>query len=227
MIIGVNITQHLPADFVGSWTRTNARYLLGYNEPDFGNGKNHPHMVSAARAAADWPSLQRVAAQFEPPLELVSPSLSSSGPDTWDADGRALWLDYFLGNCTDVVAECDASLIKHIGFHDYEGDVAKLKRRLEGIVARYGGGGVGGVERKVWITEIAVTKYGTPPPRAAQDAYMRELLPYLDGADEVFRYSWFTARNVPNEQNGGSNLLPCDGSMGLAPTSTGTIYSTL
>ena len=79
--------------------------------------------------------------------------------------------------------------------------------------------------RPVWLTEIAITKWGAPPSRDVQDAYMRDLLPYLDGSDDVFRYAWFTARNPPNQQNGGSNLLPCN-STDMTPTSTGKIYST-
>eukprot|EP00937_MAST-01D_sp_MAST-1D-sp2_P007251 g7251.t1 len=218
MIIGRGITGNLVPSYQADWRKANAKYLLGYNEPDYGNGHNHPHMMSARAAAQDWPNVQRIAAQFDPPLVLVAPSVSSNGPDAWDADGASPWLDYFLGNCTHEVPDCDPSLIKYLGMHDYVGDVDKLKRRVSGAVQRYGG-------RKVWLTEIAITKWGAPPPRAAQDAYLRQLLPYLDGSDDVFRYAWFTARNVPNQQNGGSNLLPSDSS-DLTPTSTGTIYAT-
>eukprot|EP00662_Eupelagonemidae_sp_cell21_P027126 gene27126-41979_t len=56
------------------------------------------------------------------------------------------------------------------------------------------------------------------------DAFLRQALPYLDGSDDVFRYAWFTSRNQPNEQNGGSNLLPWD-SLSMEPTSTGHIYA--
>merc|ERR1719188_2592322 len=53
---------------------------------------------------------------------------------------------------------------------------------------------------------------------------MTELLPYLDSSEHVFRYAWYAARNAPNEQNGGSNLLPYDNDS-LTPTSTGKIYA--
>ena len=108
-----------------------------------------------------------------------------------------------------------------MAFHDYSGNVSNVIRRIKGAAARYG--------RKVWITEIAIL--GCPwchPPwtasRAMQDSYLRELLPALDACDDLVRYSWFTARNVPNAMNGGSSLLPFNRSS-LQPTSTGALYA--
>jgi len=200
-----------------TWKAANAQFLLGYNEPDAGNGKhNHPHEVSPADAAAAWPKLQTLAAKAG--LTLVSPSVASGqesgGRDCWDENGRSTWMDDFLGNCTHVVKDCDPSLIKYIGMHDYHGSVAGLQRKIDGAAKLY--------NRKVWITEIAITKWGSPPSAAAQRAYMQELLPYLDGSENVFRYAWFSARNAPNEQNGGSNLLAVDGSATV--TSVGEVY---
>jgi len=201
------------------WRGANAQFLLGFNEPDAGNGKhNHPHEVSPADAAAAWPKMQALAATMSPPLTLVSPSVASGqesgGRDCWDENGRSTWMDDFLGNCTHVVKDCDPSLIKYIGMHDYHGSVEGLRRKVDGAAKRYG--------RKVWITEIAITMWGKPPSRDVQDAYLRELIPYLDNSQNVFRYAWYSARNSPNEQNGGSNLLADDGSATI--TSTGMIY---
>lgn len=202
------------------WKASNAKYLLGYNEPDAGNGKhNHPHEASPADAAAAWPKIQDLASAMSPPLVLVSPSVASGhesgGADCWDEDGRSTWMDDFFGNCTHVVKDCDPSLIKYIGMHDYHGSVEGLRRKVDGAAKLYG--------RKVWITEIAITNWGNPTPRNEQDAFMKELLPYLDNSENIFRYSWYSARNCPNNQNGGSNLLECDGSS--AVTSTGKLYS--
>jgi hypothetical protein len=102
------------------WKKANAHFLLGYNEPDAGNGKhNHPHEVSPADAAAAWPKVQALAAAMSPPLSLVAPSVASGqesgGRDCWDENGRSTWLDDFFGNCTHVVEDCDPSLIKYIG----------------------------------------------------------------------------------------------------------------
>jgi len=223
MVGGVNSTQNYMTDAVKRhWAFWNVHYLLGYNEPDSGNGKhNHPHEAAPAVAAADWPLVQKVAEQFDPPLELVGPAVASSaesgGRDAWDDNGKSTWYDDFFGNCTNVVKDCDPSKIKYIAMHDYHGNVTGLKRRIEGAFNRYGG-------RKIWLTEFAITKWGQPPSRAEQDAYMAEVLPYLDSSEHVFRYAWYAARNAPNSQNGGSNLLPYD-SDSLTPTSTGKIYA--
>jgi len=123
-------------------------------------------------------------------------------------------MDEFLGNCSTVVKGCDPRQIKYIGMHDYHGSVEGLKRKVDGAAKLYG--------RKIWITEIAITQWGKPPSRSEQDAFMKELLPYLETSENVFRYAWFAARNCPNAQDGGSNLLKCDGSDVL--TSTGKIY---
>jgi hypothetical protein len=222
MVAGVGGAEAMDTNYFHQlWKDSNAKFLLGYNEPDYGNGHSHPHMATPSDAAAYWPKLQDLAAKFDPPLILVAPSVASGGEtggaDAWDEDGRSTWLDEFLGNCTKVVKDCDPSLIKYLGFHDYHGSVPMLKRKIDGAVKRYGG-------RKIWITEIAITDWRAPPNRSAQDKYMKELLPYLDSSDNVFRYSWYTARNAPNNQNGGSNLLDADGSASL--TSTGQIYKT-
>lgn len=73
-------------------------------------------MCTPAKAAADWPYVQAVAAQVDPPLKLVAPGIfsgsESGGFDAWDADGRSTWLDEFFGNCSEVVEDCDPSLIR-------------------------------------------------------------------------------------------------------------------
>lgn len=222
MVIGVSKAKNINMTTLkDEWTRANVRYLLGYNEPDYGNGHNHPHMSTPAQAAEDWPQVQTLANMFDPPLELVGPAVSSGaesgGSDAWDADGKSTWLDEFFGNCTDVVQLCDPSSIKYIAMHDYRGNVTALERRISGAVKRYGG-------RKLWLTEFAITHWGAPPAREKQDAFMKEALPYLDASEDVFRYNWFSARNVPNGQNGGSNLLLSD-SNSTKPTSSGAIYA--
>ena len=61
------------------WVGSNAHYLLGYNEPDPGNGHNHPHMVSPELAAKDWVKVQQAAERLR--LKLVSPAVSTTGLD--------------------------------------------------------------------------------------------------------------------------------------------------
>lgn len=56
MINGLKAGSNV-GDFQKVWADSNAHYILGYNEPDYGNGHNHPHMCSPQQAAENWPVL--------------------------------------------------------------------------------------------------------------------------------------------------------------------------
>ena len=214
-----NVPCNLTKDnwVTANWIPSGVTHLLGYNEPDGHEGGK----CTPAQAAKDWVHVQTLANAFDPPLVLVSPApISGAGVDGhgYGLDGVSVWMDEFLGNCTHVVPECDTSLIKYMAMHDYHGNATAMMQRIRGVRARYG--------RQVWVTEWAILHWGSPPPRARMNAFMTEALPMLDASDDVARYAWFSARNTPNEMNGGSNMLPCD-SLSMHPTSTGEIYSRL
>jgi len=208
----VNCSDALPLDYRTSWKAAGVRHFLGFNEPD---GVGHPHSVTAAKAAEHWPQIQAIAASFTPPLILVAPAISGSGwkNSSGGQDGSAVWLDDFLGNCSDVVAECDPSLIKYLAFHDYHGHAGNIIYKAEEALRKYG--------RKVWLTEFAV---GYGKGRAAQDKFMRQTLPLLEASDAVARYAWFSSRNTPTSWVGESSLLRYDGDS-LELESTGKIYA--
>lgn len=143
MIIGLNQSASLTSEVIAKWKISNAHYLLGYNEPDYGNGHNHPHMCHPRDVAKDWTAtVQRIG--VEQNLKLVSPAVSTTGLDD---NGKSNWLDQFIGNCTNVFNDCDPSLIEYIAFHDYGCDSNKLISRINGAYKRY--------NRKIWITEFA------------------------------------------------------------------------
>lgn len=100
--LDTGLTNHYQTE----WRAANAHYLLGYNEPDPGNGHNHPHMVSPAAAAKDWVHVQAAAKLMD--LKLVSPAVSTTGLDD---HGVSPWFDQFFGNCS-IVPGCDASQIE-------------------------------------------------------------------------------------------------------------------
>jgi len=213
MVIGKGLAKRLNT---GATKRAfaGAKYLLGYNEPDPGP---HPHKMDPAEAAADWPDMQDLAAANN--LTLVSPAMSTTG---LDKNGASSWLDEFFGNCSDVVAACDPSLIKHVAFHDYVGSAEGIVKRAEGLFERY--------QRTVWITEFAINKWaaGYAPTREDQDKYMFEVLPMLDASPAVDRYVWYTARDEP----GGAGFAPGAGGNLLVwnvtkpqLTSTGRVYA--
>lgn len=176
----------LPEDYWSMWLKTGAKYLLGFNEPDNINQSN----MTAAEAAVAWVSLQKIAAKFDPPPELVGPSMTH-----WSEDGTP-WLDDFFSNCT-ALKDCDPSLIKYVGFHDYGGDADEIIKKANGAYKKYG--------RKVWLTEFSV---GSEEHRPTQDAFLKEIIPKLEAAESVFRYAWYSTRNAPADWVAESSLLP-------------------
>merc|ERR1712048_157714 len=188
------------------WEREGVTHLLGYNEPDNEGQAN----LKPADAAKFWPQMQAIAAQFSPPLKLVSPA-----PAGWRDNGND-WLDWFFGNCTEVVAECDPSSIEYIAFHDYSGSLSTIMNRIEGASKRYG-------NRKIWVTEFANGGWsGTGDCRESNDYFLAEVIPALEASDFVDRYAWYAARNVGPT----SNLFrDTDTKTSMELTSTGKMYA--
>jgi len=204
-----------------AWILNNAKYLLGYNEPDSGPNApgtpfpSHPAQIAPADAAAAWPKVQQIAALFDPPLIIVSPSCSSG---SFDDTGRNAWMDQFLGNCS-LIADCDTSLIKYLGFHDYTGDATLMMQRLEGAASIY--------NMPVWLTEYAIIASGqcsvTGPTQTQHEDYIRQTVPLLDSNTNIFRYAWFASRQTPNACAGSSGLLPYNESVAVL-TQLGQLY---
>jgi hypothetical protein len=148
-----------------------ARYLLGFNEPNFGEQAN----LTPAEAAAAWPQLEEIADARG--LTLVSPALNYCGGNCNETD-PFVWLDAFL-------AACDGCRIDQIAFHWY----ACTTDALDYILGRFEAYG-----RPVWLTEFAcLDAADTSEP--AQQQYMRDAVPILEADPQVFRYSWFIGRS--------------------------------
>jgi hypothetical protein len=177
--------------------RPDAKYLLGYNEPNFFSQAN----LSAAQAAADWPTLQAVAKTKN--LKLVSPAVNYCGDDEnktgpcHDTNPAHYLQDFF--------AACQGCQVDYVAVHWYNCDGASLKSYLD-MFQQFG--------RPIWLTEFACA-YGGDTSVAGQEKYMREAVPILEGRSDVFRYSWFSADPIPN-----ARLLNADGS----PNALGKIY---
>ena len=170
-------------------------------------------MVAPAVAAKDWVHVQNAAGQLG--LKLVSPAVSTTGIND---DGSSEWFDQFYGNCTEAVTPgCDTAKIDYMAFHDYNGNISQIIGRAEGLQKRYG--------KQVWLTEFAVNKwsYGANVTRELTDAYMAAALPALESCDAVFRYAWYSGRDVAVKNvNAGSLLNTTIEEPTL--TSTGIIY---
>eukprot|EP00927_Polykrikos_kofoidii_P008139 TRINITY_DN13379_c0_g2_i1.p1 TRINITY_DN13379_c0_g2~~TRINITY_DN13379_c0_g2_i1.p1 ORF type:complete len:510 (-),score=59.25 TRINITY_DN13379_c0_g2_i1:261-1682(-) len=188
------------------WGRSNVQFLLGYTQLQNAN-------ITPADAANDWVNVQKLAALFDPPLLLVSPTVFA---EHVDETGASWWLDEFLANCSDIV-DCDVSLIGYIAFQDHFGSIDNLTDRIDKIQGKYG--------RGIWLTGFAVERLDQPPTRDEETDFMRAAIPILESHEGLHRYSWCTCRVKPTRWAKFANLLPWD-SPSTEPTLTGLVYKT-
>jgi hypothetical protein len=162
-----------------------AKYLLGFNEPNFKTQGN----LSAEAAAAIWPKLEQIAKARD--LLLVSPAVNFCGPESecWATDPFA-YLDAFFAACTGCQVD-------FIALHGYFDNAGGLSWYIGEAKKRYA--------KPIWLTEFNQS----PGDAAAQAAFMQQALPMLESEPMVFRYSWFMARSTATT----INLLAADGTL--------------
>jgi len=134
-------------------------------------GFNEPNHADQADippevAASAWMELQNL----YPDRTLVSPSAAGGG--------NLQWFDAFFQACEVLGCRID-----YLATHDYHGDVDLVMDRLEMLHQRFG--------LKIWLTEFA--KCCTKDETEVSD-FMKEIIPRLEAADFVYRYSWFITR---------------------------------
>jgi hypothetical protein len=179
-----------------------ARFLLGFNEPNFKVQAD----LTPTQAANAWRTLEAQARAAGVPT--VSPAVNFCGP-AQDCNGTNPY-QYLR----EFFAACQGCKVDYVAVHWYNCDLASLKDFLEP------GGGLEGFEqfgRPIWLTEFACA-IGGDTSAAAQEAYMRAAIPYLESNPHVFRYSWFSADPIPQ-----ARLVNGDGS----PTALGRVYMSL
>ncbi len=156
-----------------------ARYLLGFNEPNFYAQAN----LSASEAAALWPRVEAIAAERN--LALVSPAVNFCGDDAnktgpcHETNPAQYLRDFF--------AACAGCKVDYVAVHWYNCDAPSLSWYL-GQFEEFG--------RPLWLTELACA-VGSDHSAAAQDRYARAAVPFLEQHPDVFRYAWFSADPIP------------------------------
>ena len=153
-----------------------AKFLLGFNEPNF---REQANMTPSAAAAA-WPGLEAIADEFG--LELVSPAVNWCGNCVSEGGVSYTnpydYLDAFFEACPDC-------RVDYIAVHNYMCYAGPLIEYLEGF-RKYG--------RKLWLTEFACWDQ----PNITLDMQKNLVigaLDYLDNDSMIYRYSWFTGRS--------------------------------
>ena len=196
--VGIEFTPMVwGAADVNAMLPAGSKYLLTFNEPNFHAQSN----LTAAQAASYWPMLEAKASALNIPL--VSPGMNFCGPAA-DCNGTNPY-QYLK----DFFAVCQGCKVDYVAVHWYNCDLPSLKDYLEP------GGNLEGFEqfgKPIWLTEFSCDGSATV---AAQEAYMRAAVPYLNQNPHVFRYSWFSAGPIPN-----AKLMNADGS----PTALGQVY---
>jgi hypothetical protein len=157
---------------VASQVPAGAKYLLTFNEPNFGSQSN----LTPAQAAALWPKVEQVAAARG--LKIVSPAVNYCGGNCNETDPFT-WLDAFFAAC----ASCQ---VDYIAAHWYACTKDALTSYLSQYETRY--------KKPIWLTEFSCLDGSVPATQVNEAAYMAQAVPALEADPMVFRYSWFTGR---------------------------------
>jgi len=127
----------------------------------------------------DLPPEQAAVAWMEE-IQLKYPDKILVAPATAGMDTD--WMDKFMEACEILGCRID-----YVATHSYTtGNVNQMMNRLEEYSNRY--------HRKVWLTEFAMRN--TYEEEKIVE-YVTHLLPRLEAADFVWRYSWFLTRYYP------------------------------
>jgi len=138
--------------------------VLAYNEPNMKVQSN----ISPADAAFHYSELTQ---KYRDKI-LVSPGCAGIDSN---------WMDSFMEECE--LLDCR---IDYIATHEYlkVGQEQSTMNRLKAYSERYGG-------RKIWLTEFAVRNTHDEDEIVG---VIEKLLPMLEEADYIWRYSWFISR---------------------------------
>lgn len=153
------------------------RMLHRFNEPDIKSQSN----IAPADAAKLW--MQHMQ-PFAGRATLVSPAITNGAPPAMGTG----WLDQFLAECGRLGCTVDA-----VAAHIYASakDTAYWKKYITDLGTRY--------EKPVLITE-----FNGQGSVEEQQAFLEEMIPFLDGWESVSHYAWFMTAvgNLVNEDGG-------------------------
>lgn len=141
--------------------------LLGFNEP---NIKAHSNLMPA-EAGRVW----KIIEALNPGKTLVGPAASQCGHNCNVGDAKHWYLEFFK--------HCPDCKVDYIATHIYVCHAQQLMNTLRDLWDTF--------HIPIWLTEFSCPHTHNPH---AQLAFMKEILPQLEAADFVHRYSWFTHR---------------------------------
>lgn len=186
-----------------------AKWLLGFNEPDYADQANMP--VEAALTY--WPQLEAMG------IPLCSPACANPLSDVDDSTQgvRGTWMRDFMREADKRKLRVDA-----IGVHWYGSpSPASFKQRMIQAYKAYG-------ERPLIISEFAVADWSAKTREANRMnpaevlAFMKDVLPWMERQNWIVGYSWFSFE-ASSEVGWPSALFDADGRL----TACGRFYKSI
>jgi Glycosyl hydrolase catalytic core len=176
-----------------------AKYLLTFNEPNFGSQAN----LTPSQAAALWPQIQAFAKSRG--MKIVSPAVNYCGSPCNDTNPFD-WLTKFFAACTG----CE---VDYVAMHWYACTKSALTSTLAQYEQKFG--------KQLWVTEFSCLDTSSDVTDSYELAYMKDAVAALEADPMVFRYAWFTGRSS------GSPPISVLGSGSGTLTPLGQQYATL
>ncbi len=161
-----------------------AKFLLGFNEPNFKAQSN----LTPQQAATDWPKVEALAKSLGIPLVSPAVNFCGSSTNTSGCSDPAVTDPYTW--LKDFFAACPGCQVDYVAVHWYNCDLPSLKAYIDGGATLEG---FVQFNKPIWLTEFSCDGTHTA---ADQKAYMQAAVPYLESNPHVFRYAWFDASNV-------------------------------
>ena len=178
----------------------NAKYLLGFNEPNFMSQAN----MKPTEAAALWPKLEKIARDFG--LKIVGPAVNYSGDGVTENgvtySNPIAYLDAFFAACPN----CQVDYIAVHNYMCYSGALSDYINQFK----KY--------NKPIWLTEFACWDQATIT-LDMQKGLVMGAIDFLESEPMVFRYSWFTG-----DRKGGSPYLSLFDSQSGNLTELGQLY---
>lgn len=149
-----------------------AKYLLGFNEPNFLSQAN----IKPTEAAAAWPRLEKIAKDYG--LKIVGPAVNYSGDGVSENgvtySNPVTYLDAFF-------AACPNCQVDFIAVHNYMCYTSALTSYIN-MFKKY--------NRPIWLTEFACWDQQNIT-LDMQKNYMIGAIEYLEKEPLIYKYSWF------------------------------------
>ncbi len=177
---------------------SDAKYLLTFNEPNFGAQSN----LTPDQAAALWPEIEAFAKQRG--MKIVSPAVNYCGSPCNETD-PFVWLEKFF-------AACPGCQVDYVAMHWYACNKPAIEVTLQKYEEKFG--------KPLWVTEFSCLDEPSHVNEADELAYMSDAVAVLEADPMVFRYAWFTGRF---QQNSVIDLLGASGEL----TALGSQYVSL